>query len=197
MPTKTWAVGEEVLAADFNAMVQRQVVATFPNAAARTAALATPTAGMLTYLADVNRYEYWNGAAWSAWSGILSKVITINAQTGITTTPLPLTGLQTAALTIPANRQIEVSAGITFTKAGADTANWAALAIDDNGAQIQAGFGSMPAPGWLMAYVSVTLTPTAGAHTFRALGSTGAGFLNTQVASNAPGWLRVVDLGAA
>src|SRR5262245_53980923 len=64
MPFKTWAVGEEVLAADFNSYVQRQVVAAFPNAAARTAALASPTKGMLTWLDDVARYEKWDGAAW-------------------------------------------------------------------------------------------------------------------------------------
>lgn len=69
MPTKTWVVGEEVLAADFNTMVQRQVVATFANAAARTAALPAPTEGMLTYLADVDQYQFWDGATWKVTYG--------------------------------------------------------------------------------------------------------------------------------
>ena len=64
MPYKLWTVGEEVLAADFNAFVQEQCVATFPNAAARTAAISSPPEGMLTYLEDLNRYETWNGTAW-------------------------------------------------------------------------------------------------------------------------------------
>lgn len=38
MPTKIWAVGEELLAADMNTMVQQQVVSTFPTVAARDAA---------------------------------------------------------------------------------------------------------------------------------------------------------------
>lgn len=65
MPTKTWAVGEEVLAADFNTMLQGQVIATFPNAAARTAALAAPAEGMVTYLADAKSYQRWTGSAWA------------------------------------------------------------------------------------------------------------------------------------
>ena len=66
MPFKTWAVGEEVLAADFNSYVQRQTVATFANAAARTAAITAPSEGMLTYLADFDSLELWNGTAWRA-----------------------------------------------------------------------------------------------------------------------------------
>lgn len=53
MPTKTWVVGEEVLAADFNTYVQRQVVPTFANTAARNTALPSPTPGMLCYVTDL------------------------------------------------------------------------------------------------------------------------------------------------
>jgi hypothetical protein len=42
----------------------RQAVSTFSNAAARTAAITAPSEGMLTYLEDVNRYEWWTGSAW-------------------------------------------------------------------------------------------------------------------------------------
>jgi hypothetical protein len=68
VPTKTWVVGEEVLAADFNAMVQKQVVATFANAAARTAAIPAPTPGMLSYLNDTGKVEqYTDKAAAAGW----------------------------------------------------------------------------------------------------------------------------------
>jgi hypothetical protein len=53
-----------VLAADFNTMVQQQVVATFANAAARTAAISAPVPGMVTYRADANMHEFWTGTAW-------------------------------------------------------------------------------------------------------------------------------------
>lgn len=45
MPTKTWVVGEEVLAPDFNTYVQKQVVPTFATVAARNAAYPAATAG--------------------------------------------------------------------------------------------------------------------------------------------------------
>lgn len=45
MPQKTWVVGEEVLAADFNTYVQQQVVARFATVAARDSAYPAATAG--------------------------------------------------------------------------------------------------------------------------------------------------------
>jgi hypothetical protein len=63
MPTKTWAVGEEVLAADFNAYVQQQVVATFPNVAARDA-WASPPAGALCVTTDSNTVWQRIGGGW-------------------------------------------------------------------------------------------------------------------------------------
>lgn len=45
MPQKTWVVGEETLAADFNLFVQQQVVARFATVAARDAAWPAATAG--------------------------------------------------------------------------------------------------------------------------------------------------------
>lgn len=45
MPQKTWVVGEETLAADFNLFVQQQVVARFASVAARDAAWPAATAG--------------------------------------------------------------------------------------------------------------------------------------------------------
>lgn len=64
MPTKVWVAGEEVLSADFNPMVQEQVVATFPTAAARATALPAPKAGMCTWLNDAKVIEVFDGTAW-------------------------------------------------------------------------------------------------------------------------------------
>lgn len=52
MPTKVWAPGEEVKAADFNPMVQEQVIPTFANAAARDTAMPAPHPGQHCYLID-------------------------------------------------------------------------------------------------------------------------------------------------
>jgi len=64
MPFKVWAVGEEVLAADFNDYIQEQVVATFPNAAARDAAIIAPTTGQMVYIIDIAQVQLYDGAAW-------------------------------------------------------------------------------------------------------------------------------------
>src|SRR3954470_22222079 len=71
MPTKTWVVGEEVLAADFNSLVQKQVVATFANAAARDAALPTPNMGMMCYLDDVREIQVRRSTYWAPPVGTL------------------------------------------------------------------------------------------------------------------------------
>lgn len=68
MPTKVWQPGEEVLSADFNPMVQEQVVATFANAAARDVAMPAPKLGQLCYLLDQKvMLEYSNASGVSAW----------------------------------------------------------------------------------------------------------------------------------
>jgi len=65
MPFKVWAVGEEVLAADFNDYLQEQVVATFPSAAARDAAIVAPVVGQMVVLtAAPYPVQVWDGTAW-------------------------------------------------------------------------------------------------------------------------------------
>jgi hypothetical protein len=64
MPSKTWVVGEEVLAADFNAYVQEQVVATFPTVAARDAAITAPKPGMACYVTGAKVPCFYDGTNW-------------------------------------------------------------------------------------------------------------------------------------
>lgn len=68
MPQKTWVVGEEVLAADFNTYVQNQVVARFPTVAARDAAwpAATAAAGAVSVTTDTGTIWQVVGPAWVA-----------------------------------------------------------------------------------------------------------------------------------
>lgn len=66
MPTKTWVVGEEVLAADFNTYVQTQVVARFATVAARDAAWPAATAGPGAVSVTTDTGTIWQvvGSAW-------------------------------------------------------------------------------------------------------------------------------------
>ena len=64
MAFKVFTNGSVLQASEVNENLMRQSVSTFSNAAARTAAITSPSEGMLTYLEDVNRYDTWNSTAW-------------------------------------------------------------------------------------------------------------------------------------
>jgi hypothetical protein len=66
MPRKTFTAGEVLAAADVNTFLMDQSVMTFADSTARGSAIGTATEGMLTYLADTNSFEYWNGAAYQS-----------------------------------------------------------------------------------------------------------------------------------
>jgi hypothetical protein len=61
---KVFTNGSTLQASEVNDNLMKQAVATFSNAAARTAAISSPVEGQMTYLEDVNRYDHWNGSAW-------------------------------------------------------------------------------------------------------------------------------------
>jgi hypothetical protein len=61
---KVFTNGSTLQASEVNENLMQQAVATFSNAAARTAAITSPIEGQLTYLLDVDRYDHWNGSSW-------------------------------------------------------------------------------------------------------------------------------------
>jgi hypothetical protein len=63
MPRKVFTAGEVLSASDVNNFLMNQTVMTFAGTAARGSAISTPTEGMLTYLADSNTLQYWNGTS--------------------------------------------------------------------------------------------------------------------------------------
>ena len=65
MAYKTFANGFPLPASDLNNYLMNQSVIVFANSAARSAALPTPTEGMITYLEDTNLVEVYNGSAWA------------------------------------------------------------------------------------------------------------------------------------
>jgi hypothetical protein len=70
MAFKVFTNGSVLQASEVNDNLMRQAVSTFSNAAARTAAITAPSEGMLTYLEDVDRYDHWNGSAWTSPFGL-------------------------------------------------------------------------------------------------------------------------------
>lgn len=61
MPYRDFQVNEILTAANVNDYLMDQAVMTFADAAARTAALPSPSAGMMTYLVDTSSVEVWDG----------------------------------------------------------------------------------------------------------------------------------------
>jgi hypothetical protein len=76
MPRKVFTAGEVLTAADVNSFLMDQSVMTFAGTAARGSAIGTATEGMLTYLADTNAFEYWNGTAYQALIGGSNTTVT-------------------------------------------------------------------------------------------------------------------------
>jgi hypothetical protein len=63
---KTFTAGEILTAANVNGYLMSQSVMNFADSTARTSAIGTPTEGMLSYLADTDSFEYYDGAAFVA-----------------------------------------------------------------------------------------------------------------------------------
>ena len=83
MAYKVFTNGSVLQASEVNENLMQQAVATFSNAAARTAAITSPVEGQLTYLQDVDRFENWTGSAWANATNAMSL---INVTTFSTTT---------------------------------------------------------------------------------------------------------------
>lgn len=64
MPFKVFTNGVPLPASDLNDYLMEQSIATFADSAARAAQLVSPVEGQLTYLADTDNHQYWNGSAW-------------------------------------------------------------------------------------------------------------------------------------
>lgn len=65
MAYKVFTNGSPLPASDLNTYLMNQSVMVFANASARSAALTSPTEGMVTWLEDTNKLEVYTGAAWS------------------------------------------------------------------------------------------------------------------------------------
>jgi len=78
---KTWAALEEVTAANMNSYVRDQTVQVFTNSSARSAAITSPTRGLVSFLTDSGALEVYYGATtgwarpWNQPWGNVSEVI--------------------------------------------------------------------------------------------------------------------------
>jgi len=61
---KIWATDDILTAVDLNGYLADQVTMVFASVAARTAGIASPSEGMVTYLSDSNSLWHYSGTAW-------------------------------------------------------------------------------------------------------------------------------------
>jgi hypothetical protein len=61
---KVFTNGSVLQASEVNDNLMKQAVATFSNAAARTAAITSPVEGQMTYLEDTNQVSIYSGSSW-------------------------------------------------------------------------------------------------------------------------------------
>jgi len=120
---KVFTNGSVLNASEINDNLMNQSVMVFSNSTARAAALTAPLEGMLTWLEDVNRYEYRNGSgAWVALgaTGILQVVSTAKTDT-FTTTSTSYTGITGLTATITpssATSKVLVTVQLAFGAGG-------------------------------------------------------------------------------
>lgn len=62
---RSWVPGEVLTADNVQDYLQDQTVMVFADSTARGTAILSPTEGMLTWVEDANKYQYWNGSAWT------------------------------------------------------------------------------------------------------------------------------------
>lgn len=61
---RTWTPLEVITASNVQSYLQDQTVMVFPSNAVRSTAITVPTEGMLSWLEDGNKYQFYNGSAW-------------------------------------------------------------------------------------------------------------------------------------
>ena len=66
---KVFVAGEVLEASEVNGYLMDQTVMVFAGTAERTAAIGTPSEGMVTYLLDTNSLEVFNGATFDPVGG--------------------------------------------------------------------------------------------------------------------------------
>jgi hypothetical protein len=91
MAYKVFSNGSVLPASDLNDFLMRQSVMVFSSSTARASAITGPTEGMLTYLEDTNRFQYYSGTAWvdltdepSGWSDKSANYSVVAADLGTT-----------------------------------------------------------------------------------------------------------------
>jgi formylmethanofuran dehydrogenase subunit A len=91
MAYKVFSNGSVLNASDLNDYLMNQSVMVFSSSTARASAITSPIEGMMTYLEDTNRFQFYNGTAWqdlsdeaTGWSDKTADYSIVSADLGTT-----------------------------------------------------------------------------------------------------------------
>jgi hypothetical protein len=203
MPQKSWAVGEEVLAVDFNTYAQNQVVPQFTTTAQRDTQWPTPPNSAFCVTQDTGTLWQRSGTAWVTPFKRLAYITRTTAVSPVTA--------ETIALTLPnvvvaSGRAVRVAGG--WYNVGVGTGNEGMIArirsgTTTAGAQLQATVVTIAASGSMTGVgpggmLEISYTPTAGGNQW-ILTFAPTGTANTPV-NGGPGqpiWLGAWDDGSS
>ena len=128
MAYKVFSNGSVLNASDLNDYLMNQSVMVFSSSTARSSAITSPVEGMMTYLEDTNRFQFYNGTAWqdlsdeaTGWSDKSANYSVVAADLGTT---IRSTG---SAITITIDNVLTQQGDrIDFIQAGAGQITFAA-----------------------------------------------------------------------
>jgi formylmethanofuran dehydrogenase subunit A len=128
MAYKVFSNGSVLNASDLNDYLMNQSVMVFSSSTARASAITSPVEGMMTYLEDTNRFQFYNGTAWqdlsdeaTGWSDKSANYSVVAADLGTT---IRSTG---SAITITIDNVLTQQGDrIDFIQAGAGQITFAA-----------------------------------------------------------------------
>ena len=126
MAYKVFTNGSTLPASDLNDYLMKQAVISFADSAARSGAIPSPNEGMLTWLEDSNRYEYYNGSSWTALTESSLTTETANYTTVATNAGNTVVINSASNLTVTISNTLNVGQRIDFIRRGTGTVTFAA-----------------------------------------------------------------------
>jgi hypothetical protein len=147
---RTFAPGEVLTATNVMGYLQDQAVMNFAGTAARGSAIGTAVSeGMVSYLADSNLIEVYNGSAWKQISGLTGNILqVVNAQsstaiTSASSTPVTIISASITPKSTTSKILVMLNIPLNTLRTGGSGNNYATGGITRNGSVIVENFAQV------------------------------------------------------